>query len=146
MSLEALETRAELADLVATFANLADENRIDDQKALFTPDAHVEIWIGDHLLFDVSGADTIAKTFADGTAAVTRSFHMLGQQSVQVDGDRAAGTVYCQVKLVTVEDGVDTVADSSIRYEDVYERRIGRWLIATRISRFTIVDRRTLSA
>ncbi|MEV7762002.1 nuclear transport factor 2 family protein [Curtobacterium flaccumfaciens] len=146
MSQASLETKAELAELVTEFANLADENRIHEQMALFTPDATVQIWIGDHLLFDVAGTDTIEQTFTEGTANVVRSFHMLGQQAFQVDGDTAEGLVYCQVKLVSVEAGAEVVADSSIRYSDTYARVEGRWLITSRVSRFTIVDRRAMGS
>jgi len=139
------ETKLELAELVTAFANLADEDRIHDQMSLFTADASVQIWIGEHLLFDVRGTETIEKTFSEGTAAVKRSFHMLGQQAFEVDGDTAAGVVYCQVKLVSDDDdGREVVADSSIRYSDTYARVDGRWVISSRISRFTIVDRRVL--
>lgn len=146
MSLQTLETKAELAELVTTFANLADEDRISEQMSLFTPDAQVQIWIGDNLLFDVSGTDTIETTFTEGTAAVKRSFHMLGQQAFSIDGETAEGVVYCQVALVSDEDGAEVVQDSSIRYSDTYVRRDGRWLISSRTSRFTITDKRVLGS
>ena len=146
MILATLETKAELTDLVTAFANLADENRLHEQMSIFIPDAQVQVWIGENLLFDVTGTETIEETFTTGTADVTRAFHMLGQQAFQIDGDTATGIVYCQVKLVTNENGVDVVGDSSIRYTDTYVRRNGRWLIASRISRFTIVDRRILGS
>jgi hypothetical protein len=39
-------------------------------------------------------------------------------------------------------DGGEVVTESSIRYDDIYVRQNGRWLIATRISHFTINDKR----
>jgi hypothetical protein len=38
-------------ELVDTFANLADEKRIADQMPLFTPDAKVQVYMGDTLLW-----------------------------------------------------------------------------------------------
>lgn len=145
-TLEVLQTKAELSELVTAFANLSDENRIHEQMDLFTPDATVQSWLGEHLLFDVTGTEVIEKTFTEGTSYVRRSFHMLGQQAVSIDGDSAEGIVYCQVKLVSEEDGAEVVQDSSIRYSDSYVRRDGRWLISSRISRFTIIDKRILGS
>jgi hypothetical protein len=71
---------------------------------------------------------------------------MLGQHAVEVTGDTARGTLYCQVKLVTDGDNGEVVADSSIIYTDEYAFHDGRWLISSRISRFTIIDRRPLSS
>lgn len=48
------------------------------------------------------------------------------------------------MKLVTEEDGKEFITDSSIRYNDEYVQRDGRWLIKTRISHFTINDKRPL--
>ena len=75
-----------------------------------------------------------------------RSFHMLGQQAFSIDGETAEGVVYCQVALVSDEDGAEVVLDSSIRYSDTYVRRDGRWLISSRTSRFTITDKRVLGS
>jgi hypothetical protein len=75
---------------------------------------------------------------------VTRSYHMNGQQVVEIDGDSARGIAYCQVKLVSEEDGREVLTDSSIRYDDEYVRHEGRWLIKTRISHFTVNDKRPL--
>jgi hypothetical protein len=34
---------------------------------------------------------------------------MNGQQAVQIDGDTATGIAYCQVKLVSEEDGKEVI-------------------------------------
>ena len=62
------------------------------------------------------------------------------------DGDTATGVAYCQVKHVSEEDGHEVLTDSSVRYDDRYIRRDGRWYIATRIARFTVIDKRTLQS
>ena len=146
MSLELLEAKSELKDLVDAFANLADEKHIADQMPLFTPDTKVQVFMGDNLLFDIDGTQQLEATFNSFTANVKRSFHMNGQQSVKVDGDTATGISYCQVKLVSDEDGQEVIVDSSIRYDDTYVRRDGRWLIAKRISHFSINDKRVLAS
>jgi hypothetical protein len=146
MTLEILEAKAQLKELVDTFSNLADEKRIADQMPLFTPDTKVQVFMGENLLFDITGTEQLEETFNGFTANVKRSFHMNGQQTVTIDGDTAQGIAYCQVKLVSDEDGHEVITDSSIRYDDTYVRRDGSWRIQTRISHFSINDKRVLAA
>lgn len=113
---------------------------------LFTADTKVQVFMGDTLLFDISGTQQLEETFTAFTAKVKRSYHMNGQHVVQVNGDTAAGVAYCQVKLVSDEDGKEVVMDSSIRYDDEYVRQGGRWLIKTRISHFSVNDKRALES
>jgi hypothetical protein len=144
MTLEVLEAKVALEELVDTFSNLADEKRIAEQMHLFTTDTKVQVYMGENLLFDISGTKQLEETFNSFTADVKRSYHINGQQVVQVDGDAATGIAYCQVKLVGEEDRAEVITDSSIRYDDEYVRQDGRWLIKTRISRFSINDKRQL--
>jgi hypothetical protein len=146
MSLEILEAKTELKQLVDTFSNLADEKRIADQMPLFTSDTTVQVFMGDDLLFDISGTEQLEETFIGFTANVKRSSHMNGQHSVEISGDTATGIAYCQVKLVSDEDDREVIVDSSIRYDDTYIRRDGRWLIASRISHFFINEKRVLAS
>jgi hypothetical protein len=146
MSLEILQTKTELKELVDTFSNLADEKNIPGQMPLFTPDTTVKVYMGDQLLFDISGTEQLEEVFTGFTANVKRSYHMNGQHVVNVDGNSATGILYCQVKLVSEEDGKEFITDHSIRYDDEYVRQNGTWLIKTRISRFSINDKRTLQS
>ncbi|SMQ77521.1 SnoaL-like domain-containing protein [Bacillus sp. OV166] len=146
MSLEILQAKSELKELVDTFSNLADEKNIPGQMPLFTPDTKVQVYMGENLLFDISGTKQLEEVFTSFTANVKRSFHMNGQQVVKIDGDTATGIAYCQVKLVSEEDGKEVITDSSIRYDDEYVRQNGTWSIKTRISHFSINDKRTLQS
>jgi ketosteroid isomerase-like protein len=146
MSQEILEAKSALKALVDTFSNLADENRIPDQMLLLTPDTNVQVYMGDELMVDISGIQQIEETFTAFAANMKRSFHMNGQQVVEIDGDSATGISYCQVKHVSEEDGREVITDSSVRYHDEYIRQDGRWYINTRIARFTVIDKRTLQS
>jgi hypothetical protein len=146
MSQEILEAKSALKALVDTFSNLADEKRIPDQMLLLTPDTNVQVYMGDGLMFDISGTQQIEETFTAFAANMKRSFHMNGQQVVEIDGDSATGITYCQVKHVSEEDGREVITDSSVRYHDEYIRQDGRWYINTRIARFTVNDKRTLQS
>jgi len=144
MSLEILEAKSELKELVDTFSNLADEKNISGQMPLFTKDTIVKVYMGEELLFDISGTKQLEEVFTGFTADVKRSYHMNGQQVVKIDGDTATGIAYCQVKLVSEEDGKEVVMEHSIRYNDKYVRQNGTWLISERISHFNITEKRTL--
>jgi 2-hydroxy-3-keto-5-methylthiopentenyl-1-phosphate phosphatase len=146
MSLEILQAKAELKELVDTFSNLADEKNIPGQMPLFTSDTTVKVYMGEELLFDISGTKQLEEVFTSFTANVKRSYHMNGQHVVKVDGNSATGVLYCQVKVVSEEDGKEIITDHSIRYNDTYVRQNGTWLIKTRISHFMINDRRTLES
>jgi hypothetical protein len=144
MSLEILEAKSELKELIDTFSNLADEKNISGQMPLFTKDTIVKVYMGEELLFDISGTKQLEEVFTGFTADVKRSYHMNGQQVVKIDGDTATGIAYCQVKLVSEEDGKEVVMEHSIRYNDKYVRQNGTWLISERISHFNITEKRTL--
>ena len=146
MSHETLEAKSALKALVDAFSNLADANRIADQMLLLAPDATVQVYMGDDLLVDISGRQQVEEAFTAFSVNLKRSFHLNGQHVVEIDGDSATGVAYCQVKHVSDEDGHEVLTDSSVRYEDGYIRRDGRWSIATRIARFTVIDKRRLQS
>lgn len=114
------------------------------QKALFALDATLEVHVGGAVVLDLSGADDIVASFTEFSATTKRSFHMSGQQVVRIDGDAAHGVAYCQVKVVSDEDGAEVLTDSSVRYDDIYSRIDGRWVIQRRATQFTISDNRPL--
>lgn len=144
MSLEILEAKSELKELIDTFSNLADEKNVSGQMPLFTKDTIVKVYMGEELLFDISGTKQLEEVFIGFTADVKRSYHMNGQQVVKIDGDTATGIAYCQVKLVSEEEGKEVVMEHSIRYNDKYVRQNGTWLISERISHFNITEKRTV--
>jgi hypothetical protein len=143
MSHENQEAGSALRSLVDTFSNLADEGRIADQMLLLTRGARVQVYMGDDLAFDLVGTREIEETFRAFAADVKRSFHLNGQQVVEIDDDAATGSTYCQATYVSEEDGREVITDTSIRYEDGYIRQDGRWYIDSRIARFTVIDKRT---
>ena len=65
-----------------------------------------------------------------GMYAVTT--HFLGQQYVDVDGERATGETYCLAHHLSGDGDEQHNHVMSIRYLDDYQRVDGRWLIARR--------------
>ena len=144
MTLEEMQARMEIQDLVGTFSNL--EVDVPPQMKLFTKDTHVQVYMGEKLAFDIHGVEELEKVFSQFTAAVKRSHHMNGQHVIKVDGDNATGILYCRAALVTEEDGKEFISDNFIWYEDTYKKVNGKWLIAARTSHFIISDKHVLGA
>ena len=144
MTVEEMQARMEIQDLVGTFSNL--EVDVPPQMKLFTKDTHVKVYMGENLAFDIHGVEELEKVFSQFTAAVKRSHHMNGQHVIKVDGDNATGILYCRAALVTEEDGKEYISDNFIYYEDVYKKVDGKWLISARTSHFNISDKHILGA
>ena len=135
--LQQLEDRAALKTLVDTFSNLADTKSVDAQVLLFTEDASVDSWSEGKQVSSLKGRKQIGKSFSDYLALFDTVYHMNGQQTVELHGDRATGTSYCLVVLIGKEGDQRYRNTSGVIYRDEYVRRDGRWLIAKRISNFT---------
>ena len=144
MTLEEMQAKMEIQELVGKFSNL--EVDVPPQMALFTKDTHVKVFMGDTLAFDIHGVEELEKIFSQFTAAVKRSHHMNGQHVIKVDGDTATGILYCRAALVTEEDGKEFISDNFIWYEDTYKKIDDKWLIAARTSHFIISDKHILGA
>ncbi len=144
MTLEEMQAKMEIQELVGKFSNL--EINVPAQMALFTKDTRVKVFMGETLAFDIHGVEELEKIFSQFTAAVRRSHHMNGQHVIKVDGDKAEGVLYCRAALVTEENGKEFISDNFIWYEDKYAKVDGKWLIAARTSHFIISDKHVLGA
>ena len=56
-----------------------------------------------------------------------RTAHLMTNHLVDVDGDRASGTVLCTARHLKAPPDDQSALVSVIRYEDRYERRDGVW-------------------
>src|SRR5688572_28777103 len=83
-----LEDRAALKHLVDTFSNLADVKDIDRQVLLFTEDATVESRTGDASGNPLKGRKEIGDTFRSFLAGFETVYHINGQQTVSIQGDK----------------------------------------------------------
>ncbi len=141
-----LEDQAALKRLVDTFSNLADDKRIADQMPLFTEDATVDTYFGDTLFASMRGREEISNVFSSFVSNFEAMYHMNGQMTVDIDGDKATSTHYCLVFLVSDADGKKFNNTNGVIYKDEYVRRDGVWLIARRVARFTWRDQSELVA
>lgn len=141
-----LEDRAALKALVDTFSVLADTKDVQKQLLLFTEDAIVESRSGNQATSALKGRKQIGDAFSAFLATFETVYHINGQQTVEVRGDRASGTAYCLVILIGTENGKKIRNTMGVIYRDEYVRRGNKWLIAKRESNFAWRDREEMAA
>ncbi len=145
MNMNQLIERQALKDLVDTFSNLADEKRVAEQMALFTPDAQVNTYIGGKLFAEAKGTAEIEQVFSSFLAQFHGVYHLNGQHTVTFRSETEAEAInYCAVKLVGEQDGKQVLQDHSVRYQDTYIKQGGKWLISQRIANFMISETRII--
>ena len=120
MSIEILEAKAELKDLVDTFSNLADVKDAAAQGELFLPDGALEFQMGmDGAINKIEGREALVQAFAATINPCKAVYHINGQHTVTVNGDSAEGIAYCVATLVNDVDGKDIVTSNYVRYRAV---------------------------
>ncbi|WP_162012170.1 nuclear transport factor 2 family protein [Streptococcus sp. S784/96/1] len=140
MNTETLMEKLALKELVDTFSNLADIKDTKTQAQLFVENATLTSHNGDQV-FKQEGREAIEEACAAFLALFDTVYHLNGQQVVQIDGDKATGTAYCQVVLIGAnEKGKQAQTTQGVRYEDEYVKVDGQWKIANRTSHFIYTD------
>ena len=141
--MQTIQDKIALKHLVDTFANLADEKRVHDQMALFTPDAHVITYADGVIIVDAHGRDEIEKGFSDYIASAKALYHLNGQQTIEeLNNENAKGICYSQATLLREVEGRTMIQVIYARYHDTYVKANGNWLIAERIATFMINENR----
>lgn len=112
--------RAEIEDLIATFAIALDRRDFELVRSCFAPDA------GEH-------ADTLIASLREELEPWRRSTHLLGNQRLELDGDRAGAETYALVNYQRAGERAATHwSEGARRYLDDLVRVDGRWRIARR--------------
>lgn len=143
--LTALEDRAALKNLVDTFATLSDTKEAELQGLLFTEDATVKTVFDGKVLAELKGRRQIVEVFGNFLSSVDQLYHQNGQQTVTIKGNTAEGISYCQVTLITHQDGKKLITMQGVRYKDEYVKQNGRWYIKNRYSEFMWRDTKEYS-
>lgn len=136
--------RLALKELVDTFSNLADTKEVDAQLLLFTADATVESIRDGNQGSILKGHREIGDAFKNFLGLFETVYHQNGQQTVNIDGDKASGISYCTVVLIGSNNGQKMMTTMGVRYNDNYVRKDGKWLIAKRTSHFMWQDVKTV--
>jgi hypothetical protein len=111
-----------LLDLAAAYAAAVDRRRYDDLAALFLPEGTLIVPPN-----ELHGPDAIADAVRRSHRAQLATFHLLGQQVADIDGDVATAETYCVAQHLYEEDGERWNRVMNIRYQDDCRRVDGRW-------------------
>jgi hypothetical protein len=125
--LQNLIDRSEILDLLS--ANAAGNDRMDGPRTADT--YHLDSW-EDHGPIKGPAREFVDRSMEHGRASRETPFHLLGQSTIELDGDRASAETYF-FAVVRGGDRESTHIDQIAgRYLDRFERRAGRWRIAER--------------
>lgn len=140
-----LENVRALRELVDNFSILADKKEVWKQTELFTKDATVDSYVNRELTSSLKGTQEIGKAFEAFLSNFETVYHINGQHVVSINGNKAEGTLYSRVDLISSENGKKINNTSGISYKDEYVFENGQWLIAKRTSKFVWQDRKELN-
>ncbi len=119
--LERIESELELSQLPSRHAMALDARDLDALVALFIDDVEAGS-LG-------RGRDALKRWYDGVLRRFYRSIHLVcGHQFDMVGADHATGSVYCRAEH---EDGAGWYV-IAMRYDDVYQRRDGRWYFVRR--------------
>ena len=131
-----IEDRLALKELVDVFSNLADQKDVEKQMDLFTDDATVASVFNRQAGAPLVGKKQIGDAFSNFLKNFETVYHVNGQQTVTINGDKASGVSYCMVTLVGTDNGKKMKTTMWMYYNDEYVRKDTKWLIANRKSNF----------
>lgn len=144
MKMNEIGDRIALKALVDTFSILADKKDVKAQTQLFTPNATVETFVNGARVTKLTGRQEMEDAFGAFLKKFETVYHFNGQQTLQVNADKASGTSYCMVTLIGTEDGKKMKTSIGVIYQDEYIRENDRWLISKRVSTFDWQDKQEL--
>jgi hypothetical protein len=139
-----IENRIAIKNLVDTFSILADTKDTKTQALLFTENATVESRVNGQPGMVLSGRDQIGGAFGAFLQNFETVYHLNGQQTVDIKGDKASGTSYCLVTLIGAENGKKMKTTMGVYYHDEFVKEKNRWLISKRTSNFVWQEKQEL--
>src|SRR6478735_5948465 len=103
--LAAIEDKMAIKYVVDEFSNLADTKEIAKQVLLFTEDGVVESISNGQPGTPLKGREQLKQAFSAFLSNFHTVYHQNGQQTINLNGDKAEATSYCRVILVGKQDG-----------------------------------------
>ncbi len=134
--LQTIEDKMAIKNVVDEFSNLADTKEIDKQVLLFTEDGVVVSVSNGKPAAPLKGRQQLKQAFSGFLSNFHTVYHQNGQQTIDLHGDKAEATSYCNVILVGKQDGKEMKTTMYTIYKDVFVKQNGRWLIKHRTSNF----------
>ncbi len=141
MSLQELEDKEAIREVIDRFSTLEIDVRA--QAKLFTPDTKIIIYAGNKKVLEINGSKEMEEKFGAAMANAKSSYHMNGQQVIDLKNDHeATDTHYCQATIENEENGKNVLNISSIRYIDTLVKQGNKWLIASREQHIVFNEKR----
>ncbi len=134
--LSVIEDKMAIKQVVDEFSNLADTKEIDRQVMLFTENGVVESLTNGQRSSLLEGREQLKEVFSGFLANFHTVYHQNGQQTIDLQGDKAEATSYCRVILVGEQDGKSMKTTLYTIYNDKFVKQDGQWLIQHRTSNF----------
>ncbi len=131
-----IEDKMAIKNVVDRFSNLADTKEIDDQVLLFTEDGVVESISNGMPSSKLVGRPQLKEVFSGFLSGFHTVYHHNGQQTIDLQGDKASATSYCHVILVGEQEGKTMKTTLYTIYQDEFVKQNGQWLIKHRTSNF----------
>jgi hypothetical protein len=128
-----IEDKLALRELAEAYARCADRVDGEGLAALFLPEGVLRI-----VRRGVDDPPAVRNGRAEIATAIKRldryvkTFHMVGNQYLTVDGDDATGETYCIAHHLLGESGEQIDHVMMIRYQDRFRREPDGWRIAVR--------------
>jgi 3-phenylpropionate/cinnamic acid dioxygenase small subunit len=126
-ALQDLLDRAAIQDLLARYAHAVDRRDLDTVAACFTADASYKGSLGEGTIRDALAA------LRDRMERYESTMHLLGNQLIEIEGNRARSETYAIAHHRTNTGGDLRLLVVGVRYEDELIRRDGSWAICSRI-------------
>lgn len=131
-----IEDKMAIKNVVDRFSNLADTKEIDEQVLLFTEDGVVESISNGMPSSKLVGRQQLKEVFSGFLAGFSTVYHQNGQQTIDLQGDKASATSYCNVILVGKQEGKTIKTTLYTIYKDEFVKINGQWLIKHRTPNF----------
>ena len=129
--------------LAYRYAAAVDARDADAFLGVFTADARLRTWQPDAAepFVDLRGREQLAFVPKVMGELYRRTAHLMTNHLVEIDGDRASGTVMCTARHLHKDPADREVLVVVIRYVDGYAREADGWRIADREIRFLWSER-----
>jgi ketosteroid isomerase-like protein len=134
--LAAIEDKMAIKYVVDEFSTLADTKEIDKQVLLFTENGVVESISKGQPSSTLKGREQLKQAFSAFLSNFHTVYHQNGQQTVDLQGDKAEAVSYCRVILIGKQNGKEMKTTLYTIYKDVFVKENGKWLISHRTSNF----------
>jgi ketosteroid isomerase-like protein len=134
--LAVIEDKMAIKYVVDEFSNLADTKEIDKQVLLFTEDGVVESISNGQPGSTLKGREQLKQAFSTFLSNFHTVYHQNGQQTINLQGNKAEATNYCRVILVGKQNEKEMKTTLYVIYKDSLVKENGNWLIKHRTSNF----------